>query len=107
MIGAFTFLINDYSVLNLIRWFDGYYNLPPWVDVIAYLVLLTLTSISAIFVFIIPIAKYYMYEIYLELGNHGIDWELWTDISKSILMVATWIYSIVVTGIALFATPRN
>ena len=102
LIGVFTFLINDYTVINLINYFNTMYRLPGFVDMVAYLVLLNLTTMSAIFVFIIPMAKYYLYEIYLELGNHGIDWELWTDITKSILIVATWLYSIVITGIEIF-----
>ena len=101
IIGACTFLINDYSVLNLISWADGAYNLPEWIDIVAYLILMNLTTISAILVFVVPGVKYYVYEIYLEVENHGIDWELWTDITKSCIMAVTWIYSLVVTGYAL------
>ena len=61
MIGALNFLLNDYTVSRLIIWVDWYYNLPPYVDVFSYLLLLTLTTVASVFTMIIPVAKYYIY----------------------------------------------
>ena len=97
MIGALNFLLNDYTVSRLIYWFDEYYNIPPPQRVINYLILLFLTSVGSSFAVIIPVAKYYIYEIYLELGNHSTDWELWFDITKSCFASLGFVYSLFVT----------
>ena len=98
MIGALNFLLNDYTVSRLIIWFDDYYNLPRHVEVFNYLILLCLTTVGTVFEIIIPIAKYYIYEIYLELENHSDqDYELWFDITKSAFASLGFFYSIIVT----------
>jgi len=96
-IGVLNFFINDFTISSGIEYIGFYYDIPEVVDVLYYLILLTINLVASLGTIMLPVIKYSVYSIYFGLGSHGEDLEIYFDITKSCIAALSFVYTLFFT----------
>ena len=61
------------------------------------MILLSVNMVASISTILLPVIKYSVYSIYWGLGNHSEDYEVYFDITKSVIAGMSFVYTLFVT----------